>query len=56
MNVFDYVNFIVLFQSKLARTRARAGVHMIQFEKYALSAFTEEKINKFGPDDSFYFL
>ena len=27
---------------------ARAGAHMIKFEKYGLSALTGEKINKFG--------
>ena len=27
---------------------ARAGAHMIKFEKYEHSAFTEKKINKFG--------
>mgnify|MGYP006888864102 CR=1 FL=1 len=27
---------------------ARAGAHMIKFEKYELSVFTGKKINKFG--------
>ena len=32
------------FKVKLARARARAGAHMIKFEKYELSAFTGKKI------------
>ena len=36
------------FKVKLARARARAGAHMIKFEKYELSAFTGKKIKKIG--------
>ena len=37
------------FKVKLARACARAGAHIIKFEKYELSAFTgKKKINKFG--------
>ena len=36
------------FKVKLARVCARAGTHMIKFEKYEHSAFTGKKIDKFG--------
>ena len=36
------------FKVKLARACARAGAHMIKFEKYEHSAFTAKKIDKSG--------
>ena len=35
------------FKEKLARARARAGAHMMKFEKYEPSAFTGKKIINF---------
>ena len=45
---FGIFNEFSTFKVKLALACARAGAHMIKFEKYELSAFTGKKINKFG--------